>query len=181
MQSDLDEYAPQSNARAVGHFSGLLRRNRARRFKCAAFAAWRKRFVAVLPHTPSPAIVPVMPSFTDLAGDLRSEANAPITGAAMTGLVANHRSFLAFLEARVGDRALAEDILQEAFVRGIDRSRASRATNLRSRGSTVCCGTAWRITFADERRTIVSWMHLQMSSKLAFLHRPSFETRLVVA
>lgn len=36
-------------------------------------------------------------------------------------LVANHRAFLAFVEKRVGDRALAEDILQTAFVRGLDR------------------------------------------------------------
>lgn len=36
-------------------------------------------------------------------------------------LVANHRRFLGFLERRIGDRALAEDLLQEAFVRGLDR------------------------------------------------------------
>jgi RNA polymerase sigma factor (sigma-70 family) len=36
-------------------------------------------------------------------------------------LVGNHRAFLAFVERRVGDRALAEDILQDAFVRGIAR------------------------------------------------------------
>jgi len=36
-------------------------------------------------------------------------------------LVGNHRDFLAFLQKRVGDRALAEDILQEAFVRGLDK------------------------------------------------------------
>lgn len=30
-------------------------------------------------------------------------------------LVENHRAFLAFLERRVGDRALAEDLLQDAF------------------------------------------------------------------
>jgi RNA polymerase sigma-70 factor (ECF subfamily) len=35
-------------------------------------------------------------------------------------LVANHRQFLAFLEKRVGSREVAEDILQEAFVRGLD-------------------------------------------------------------
>lgn len=35
--------------------------------------------------------------------------------------VANHRAFLAFLERRVGSRAIAEDILQEAFVRGIGK------------------------------------------------------------
>jgi RNA polymerase sigma factor (sigma-70 family) len=33
--------------------------------------------------------------------------------------VANHRQFLSFLEKRVGSRAIAEDILQEAFVRGL--------------------------------------------------------------
>jgi RNA polymerase sigma factor (sigma-70 family) len=36
-------------------------------------------------------------------------------------LVGNHREFLAFLQKRVGDRALSEDILQEAFVRGLDK------------------------------------------------------------
>ena len=36
-------------------------------------------------------------------------------------LVENHRAFLGFLERRVGDRALAEDILQDAFVRSIDK------------------------------------------------------------
>jgi RNA polymerase sigma factor (sigma-70 family) len=36
-------------------------------------------------------------------------------------LVGNHRDFLAFVQKRVGDRALAEDILQEAFVRGLDK------------------------------------------------------------
>jgi RNA polymerase sigma-70 factor (ECF subfamily) len=35
--------------------------------------------------------------------------------------VANHRAFLAFLERRVGGRAIAEDILQEAFVKGMGR------------------------------------------------------------
>ena len=36
-------------------------------------------------------------------------------------LVENHRVFLAYLERRVGDRALAEDILQEAFARVVAR------------------------------------------------------------
>jgi RNA polymerase sigma factor (sigma-70 family) len=34
-------------------------------------------------------------------------------------LVENHREFLRFLIARVGNEALAEDILQEAFVKGL--------------------------------------------------------------
>lgn len=36
-------------------------------------------------------------------------------------LVENHRAFLRYLERRVGDRALAEDLLQDAFVRSVDR------------------------------------------------------------
>ena len=38
--------------------------------------------------------------------------------------VSNHRAFLGFLERRVGSRAIAEDILQEAFVKGIGRIEA---------------------------------------------------------
>lgn len=49
------------------------------------------------------------------------EVKQPLTRSVIDTLVANHREFLSFLERRVGDRALAEDILQEAFVRGIDR------------------------------------------------------------
>jgi RNA polymerase sigma factor (sigma-70 family) len=36
-------------------------------------------------------------------------------------LVGNHRQFLSFLEKRVGSRATAEDILQDAFVRGMGK------------------------------------------------------------
>lgn len=39
-------------------------------------------------------------------------------------LVASHREFLAFLQAKLGDRALAEDILNEAFVRGLEHGDA---------------------------------------------------------
>ena len=41
-------------------------------------------------------------------------------------LAGNHRQFLGFLERRVGDRALAEDILQDAFVRTIDKGDGIR-------------------------------------------------------
>jgi RNA polymerase sigma-70 factor (ECF subfamily) len=37
-------------------------------------------------------------------------------------LVDNHRRFLAFLERRVPSREIAEDILQDAFVRGITKA-----------------------------------------------------------
>lgn len=36
-------------------------------------------------------------------------------------LVDAHREFLAFVERRVGDRALAEDLVQDAFVKGLER------------------------------------------------------------
>jgi RNA polymerase sigma-70 factor (ECF subfamily) len=36
-------------------------------------------------------------------------------------LVDHHRKFLAFIEKRVGDRALAEDILQDAFVKSLEK------------------------------------------------------------
>jgi len=44
-------------------------------------------------------------------------------------LVANHARFLAFLERRVGSRDVAEDILQEAFVRSLDRVESIRNTD----------------------------------------------------
>lgn len=43
----------------------------------------------------------------------------------VTALVAHHRQFLGFLERRVGDRALAEDLLQDAFSR-LDKLAALR-------------------------------------------------------
>jgi len=39
----------------------------------------------------------------------------------MRTLLDNHRQFLVFLERRTGNRAIAEDILQEAFVRSLDK------------------------------------------------------------
>ena len=38
----------------------------------------------------------------------------------LAALVENHRAFLKYLERRVGDRELAEDILQDAFARVVD-------------------------------------------------------------
>jgi RNA polymerase sigma factor (sigma-70 family) len=42
----------------------------------------------------------------------------------IAALLANHREFLAFVERRVGDRALAEEILQDAFVRSLEKADA---------------------------------------------------------
>src|SRR5512145_3902 len=41
-------------------------------------------------------------------------------------LLASRREFLGFLERRVRDRALAEDIFQEAFARGLEKLAALR-------------------------------------------------------
>jgi RNA polymerase sigma factor (sigma-70 family) len=41
--------------------------------------------------------------------------------APLATLLENHRAFLRYLERRVGDRELAEDILQDAFVKVMDR------------------------------------------------------------
>jgi len=51
----------------------------------------------------------------------------PSNGDVLDVLVGNHRRFLAFLERRLGgDRALAEDVLQSAYVRGIERAEQVR-------------------------------------------------------
>lgn len=42
-------------------------------------------------------------------------------------LLGNHRRFLSFIESRIGDRALAEDILQDAFVRALEKTSAGSA------------------------------------------------------
>lgn len=43
------------------------------------------------------------------------------TPAPLAILLENHRAFLRYLERRVGDRELAEDILQDAFAKILDR------------------------------------------------------------
>lgn len=43
-----------------------------------------------------------------------------VTPETLAALVANHREFLSFVERRVGDRTLAEEILQDALVKGLD-------------------------------------------------------------
>jgi RNA polymerase sigma-70 factor (ECF subfamily) len=49
-----------------------------------------------------------------------------MTDAVVRVLVENHRQFLRFLERRVGRRDLAEDILQSAFVRSLDKLETLR-------------------------------------------------------
>jgi len=54
------------------------------------------------------------------------ESSNSLSPAAIQRLVDSHRQFLAFLEARVESRAAAEDILQTAFVRGLERGAGVR-------------------------------------------------------
>lgn len=46
---------------------------------------------------------------------------------AVATLLENHRAFLRYLERRLGDRALAEDILQEAFAKVVARPEQAPA------------------------------------------------------
>ena len=50
-----------------------------------------------------------------------SEVLRPLDMAVKETLVENHREFLRFLERRLGRRDVAEDILQEAFARGLEK------------------------------------------------------------
>src|ERR687890_1987089 len=51
-----------------------------------------------------------------------AESQAPVAT-----LLENHRAFLAYLERRVGDRAIAEDILQDAFAKVVARPEQAPA------------------------------------------------------
>ena len=54
-----------------------------------------------------------------------SQSDKP-TPTVIAALVENHREFLSFLERRVGDRAVAEDLLQDAFVKGLEKAHDLR-------------------------------------------------------
>jgi RNA polymerase sigma-70 factor, ECF subfamily len=82
-------------------------------------------------------------------------------------LVDSHRQFLAFLEKRVESRAVAEDILQSAFVKGLERGgelrdeenavawfyrllRNATIDHYRKRGSTQKLNEDWGREFARQ-------------------------------
>lgn len=56
-----------------------------------------------------------------MTGMTEGDVARPIDGDVKRVLVENHREFLRFLERRVGRRDLAEDLLQEAFARGLEK------------------------------------------------------------
>lgn len=53
--------------------------------------------------------------------NIDSTPSTALSPEAVAQLVKGHRQFLAFLERRVESRAVAEDILQTAFARGLER------------------------------------------------------------
>ncbi|MBC7821509.1 MAG: sigma-70 family RNA polymerase sigma factor [Planctomycetaceae bacterium] len=57
---------------------------------------------------------------------MHHDINTPDTDAVITTLLSNHRRFLNFLEARVGSRHDAEEILQNAFVRSLQKASEIR-------------------------------------------------------
>ncbi|MEJ7734178.1 MAG: sigma-70 family RNA polymerase sigma factor [Polyangiaceae bacterium] len=61
----------------------------------------------------------------DAAGDAEL-VQAAVTPDVVRTLVENQRAFLAFLERRTGDRELARDIMQEAFLRGFEKLESLR-------------------------------------------------------
>jgi RNA polymerase sigma-70 factor (ECF subfamily) len=65
-----------------------------------------------------------------------------VPDAALRALVDNHRAFLRFLERRLGDRALAEDVLQEAFARGLEKGSKPRE-EARASGAPGSALIAW--------------------------------------
>jgi RNA polymerase sigma factor (sigma-70 family) len=59
--------------------------------------------------------------------DAEEDASPAPTAEVVRALLQNRSTFLSFLERRLGDRALAEDILQEAFARGLDKLETLRS------------------------------------------------------
>jgi len=92
-----------------------------------------------------------------------SRPHAPVPGSGDTGdddapqatwnsdviraLVDNGRRFLTVLEGCLGDRRMAEDFLQDAFVRGVERAPEGVDTGPRCTGSFECSATrSWTTT-----------------------------------
>jgi RNA polymerase sigma factor (sigma-70 family) len=67
----------------------------------------------------------LQPGSDELAGE-PAAVEAELTPDAVRTLLENQRSFLSFLERRTGDRELARDIMQEAFLRGFEKIESLR-------------------------------------------------------
>ena len=69
---------------------------------------------------------PQMTRLRFMADETSEDAARPLDPEVAQTLVENHREFLRFLERRLGRRDLAEDILQDAFTRGLDKLETLR-------------------------------------------------------
>jgi RNA polymerase sigma factor (sigma-70 family) len=58
--------------------------------------------------------------------DETTHTETPITPEVADVLVANHREFVRFVERRIGNLAIAEELVQDAFVRTLDSRHAIR-------------------------------------------------------
>ena len=97
--------------------------------------------------------------------NLESNPSTALSPEAIAQLVKGHREFLAFLERRVESRAVAEDILQAAFTRGLERGgdvkdekvvawfyrvlRNAAIDHYRQRSTTARAMEAWGREFPD--------------------------------
>lgn len=97
--------------------------------------------------------------------NLASKPSTSLSQEAIAQLVNGHREFLAFLERRVESRAVAEDILQAAFARGLERGgdvqeekvvawfyrilRHAVIDHYRHRSATVRAMETWEREFPD--------------------------------
>lgn len=121
-----------------------------------------------------------------------------MTSEAIAQLVGSHREFLAFLERRVESRAAAEDILQAAFVRGLERGadvqeekvvawfyrvlRNSVIDHYRHRSSSARAMEAWgkEFTEAQEPDTATRQEICQCVSGLLATLKPEYRDALRV-
>jgi RNA polymerase sigma factor (sigma-70 family) len=82
----------------------------------SATSGWPRRAF----RSPVDAVGPNSYRFRGMTSPLQGDSETP-TPSAVDVLVRSHGRFLDFVQGRVGDRGVAEDILQAAFVRGIER------------------------------------------------------------
>jgi RNA polymerase sigma factor (sigma-70 family) len=67
---------------------------------------------------------------SDVEDETREDLPKAPTASVVETFVANHRELLRFVERRVGSRATAEEILQDAFVRSLDHADEIRESTL---------------------------------------------------
>ena len=87
----------------------------------------RRPYAQANPYRPLRLRLRDRPELPVHRGVLQRVTARPARDGILEALVANHQRFLAFLERRVGSRETAEDILQDGFVRALERADSVRA------------------------------------------------------